>query len=238
MKRFLKILLWTGGIAIIGLLIVYLTLNKKQPTGENGENAEAFAQKMALAINKVAWDSTDWVKWTYREKNHYTWDKSNGLVQVSWEDYIVLLQTADQRGTAKKANVQIYGDEAKIALDKAWKLFCNDSYWLNAPVKIFDSGVTRSIIDLDNGKKGLKVLYSSGGVTPGDSYVWHCDENGLPHLFEMWVQILPVGGLQATWEDWVTLPTGAKISTKHLIAGKKETKVLNLDAGVGPAKFD
>ena len=61
----------------------------------------------------------------------------------------------------------------------------------------------------------MLVSYSTGGVTPGDSYLWTLDESGLPTGYKMWTKILPVKGVYASWEDWIELPTGAKISTGH-----------------------
>jgi hypothetical protein len=31
----------------------------------------------------------------------------------------------------------------------------------------------------------------------------------------MWVGILPIGGLEATWENWITTESGAQLPTAH-----------------------
>jgi hypothetical protein len=61
----------------------------------------------------------------------------------------------------------------------------------------------------------------------------------------MWVRIIPIGGLEATWEGWVELSTGARISTQHEAAGKRMTFITNLAGGqslealdVDPGLFD
>ena len=110
-------------------------------------------------------------------------------------------------------------DEGKVqkSVQKAYKAFINDAFWLNPVVKIFDEGTARSIVTLADGREGLLVSYTSGGVTPGDSYLWFVDANGLPTAWKLWVGILPLGGLEISWDNWIALPTGAKIATGHTV---------------------
>jgi hypothetical protein len=70
-----------------------------------------------------------------------------------------------------------------------------------APYKVRDPGTERKVVNTKMGK-GLLVTYTSGGVTPGDSYLWILDQNNRPVKWKMWVSIIPLGGLEFTWEDW------------------------------------
>ena len=82
-------------------------------------------------------------------------------------------------------------------------------------------GTTRSMVTLDDGKTGLKISYGSGGITPGDSYVWLYDENYLPYEWRMWVKIIPVGGTPSSLTGWQKMNSGTLISTRHSLGGKE-----------------
>jgi hypothetical protein len=45
----------------------------------------------------------------------------------------------------------------------------------------------------------------------------------------MWVSIIPVGGLETTWEDWETFPNNLKIATSH--KGLLDLKLENVKTG-------
>ncbi|MBL7817177.1 MAG: hypothetical protein JNL70_19290 [Saprospiraceae bacterium] len=220
MKKLFKIIGIILLIIIVLLGVAFFTFNEKLPVGIKGEKAEILAQKMLQAVNKSAWDSTPIISWTSRAGNTLIWDKSRNLAQVEWKNNKVLLNIANISGKAWTNQTEVTDPkQAQDLIQKAYKFFINDAFWLNPVVKIFDDGVERSTVTLPDGREGLMVSYKSGGVTPGDSYVWLIDETGLPIAWKIWVKILPIGGLEFSWDDWMTLPTGAKVSTAHKVKG-------------------
>lgn len=230
--RFLK---WVGLGILVTLGIVAATLffmSEKEPMGNSGQAADELAQKMMEAVNAEAWDSLRFISWKARTGFEYIWDKETNQVQCALGAYKVVLHTQTQKGAVWKNGTPINGEEAKSQIDKAWFLFCNDSFWLNPIVKAFDPGTQRSIVTLNDGRKGLKVKYKSGGVTPGDAYVWVLDESNLPVACKMWVKILPIGGLEFSWENWVKVDGGATLATDHTVFGQKFKAITNLKSGM------
>ena len=222
--RILKWLLGIIAILFLGLFIVFQLSSESKPTGTTGAAADALANKVLAAINKPAWDTTGVIQWTFRGAHDFLWDKKRNLVKVNWGENEALVTLDETTGKAWKNGVEVTGDEGDKLVKAAWGHFCNDSFWLNAPAKVFDPGTERSIVDMPDGSKGLMVTYKSGGVTPGDAYLWNLDANGMPTSYKMWVSIPVIpGGLAFTWDDWTTLPTGAKIATNHA------SKVLGID---------
>ena len=215
MRVALKIIGGLFALLLVAGVVFYLVANEKQPTGESGAAAEALTDKMFAAVNKPAWDSTRYVTWDFGGRHQFLWDRDRHFVRVSWGDKMVLLHTKSVTGKAFKNGTAVTGDEADKLVQTAWSHFCNDSFWLAAPLKARDPGTERSIATTDDGREGLMVSYTSGGVTPGDSYLWFLDETGLPTAWKMWTQILPVGGVESGWTDYTTLPTGAKLATLH-----------------------
>ncbi len=219
--RILKGILITVALLAAGIGIFYFSTNEERPSAkeETAIDADGMARKMLRAINKEAWDTTHVVQWSFKERHHYIWDKERDYVQVRWEDIDVRLNINN------RSQYNVFQDKKELldsikassyAVD-AWEYFCNDSFWLNAPAKVFDPGTKRSIV-IEDGKKGLMVTYESGGVTPGDSYLWFLDERFLPYKYKMWVSIIPIGGTEATWAKWEELPTGAMVATEHEMA--------------------
>ncbi len=211
--KILKILgILIGVLLLIGAASIFF-LSENEPAGQPTAEADALAEAMMRSVNKPAWDSTRYVKWDFAGRNQYIWNKEANVVQVTMGDDVVLLNTKTKNGKATSAGQAVANPSDLI--ESAWANFCNDSWWLNAVIKANDPGTERSIVTLEDGRKGLKVEYTSGGVTPGDAYVWILDENNRPTAYQMWVSIIPIGGMEASWEQWEPISTGALISRKH-----------------------
>jgi len=219
MKKFFKNK-WVKGILIsIGVLLLvgvgfFWWSNESLPTGKEGAEADALANKMMAATNVEAWKETGAVSWNFAGARQHIWDKTRHYAQVTWEGNVVLVDINPQTGIVKqKGKDNKLSDEELVK--KAWETWANDSFWLNPVAKLFDPGTHRKLVKRSNGEDALLISYESGGVTPGDSYLWLVDKNGLPYAWKLWVKIIPVGGLEFSWEKWQTLETGFKASAYH-----------------------
>ncbi|WP_299216767.1 hypothetical protein [uncultured Aquimarina sp.] len=223
-KRLFKLLkiFFTSLVVIVIFLIaiLYFSLHKKMPEGTPGAEADNFAMQIQKAVQHDKYVNTDYIQWTFRNKNHYLWNKKSGKVEVTWEGYKANLDLLNSiNSTITKNNAPIDNPEKDKLLEKALSYFNNDSFWVVAPHKLFDEGVTRRLVNLEDGSKGLLITYGSGGTTPGDSYLWKVDQNYLPKSYQMWVSLLPIGGVEATWGNWTTTESGAYLAQQHKLLG-------------------
>ncbi len=204
----------------------WMAFSKPLPDGEAGPTADAVAHEMEAAIHKDAWDQTGAVTWTFGGRHRHLWDRKRELSQVIWGDgkkevKVQLRLDAPSLGLAWKGGHPVEGKKLKKLLEKGYAAWINDSFWLNPVAKVFDSGTVRKLLPLQDGKRRLMIQYISGGLTPGDSYLYTLGPDNLPEKWEMWVSIIPIGGVPTSFEGWITLETGAKVSTLHDLKAMK-----------------
>jgi hypothetical protein len=219
-KKIIKII---GGVIIFFTLptlllfgCMYFKYNEDLPTGEKGPPADQLANRMLNSLNHDAYKATDYIEFTFKKWHRFKWSKTENTCEVYWKNVKVDLDLANNDGSQVYiSDIKYDGVEKKDYIQKAVDLFNNDSFWLVAPYKVFDPGVERRLVKTEDNKEALLVSYTNGGSTPGDSYLWHFDANGKPKSYQMWVGILPIGGLEASWSDWVTTDTGAELPTFH-----------------------
>ncbi len=218
-KRLLKILLGFLLIGVVAFGVLYMLYDQPLPQGTAGPQADALAEKMLKAVNNEQYKKTRYLEWTFAGGAHrYQWDKQNGRVQVSWRDYKVDLDlNTPEKSVVYEDNTLLMDTEAAAIVEKALAYFNNDSFWLVAPFKVFDKGTSRSLVDFEDGSQGLLVIYSSGGTTPGDAYLWKLGPTGFPESYQMWVHIIPIGGVEASWDDWKVMQNGLSLPASHKI---------------------
>lgn len=212
------------GIALAVLIALVVVLSalkheKRPQGGETGAAADELAKKIQAAVRTDKWNDVGAIHFNYGGRHTILWDRSRGFARVDWGSKRSIYRIGELTGRAYEGGAEVSGEAAKKIVEEGHKWFINDTFWLNPFPGMFDASVTRAIAADADGKKGLLVTYGSGGVTPGDSYLWFTDAEGLPTQWKMWVSIIPVGGLSSSWEKWVELPGGAKIATEHKAFG-------------------
>lgn len=219
MKRLLKVLKIIG-IALLSLILILtiagFIISEKLPEGKQGAEADEFAKNILKELNYEAFQNTKMISWTFAGIHSYEWHKSENYVIVKSDKYKVKLNLDDYSNSEV---IESKNSDHEELIKTSIKNFNNDSFWLIAPYKLMEDNVERRIVEEEDGNKSLLVTYTSGGSTPGDSYLWKVDENFRPTSFKMWVSIIPIGGLKAKWKDWVETQSGMILSTQKTVLG-------------------
>lgn len=204
-----------------GLYLLRSSLSNPLPPSAPGPEADALARSMQAAVGHEAWEETEVVRFTFRGSHAHVWDRARGFALVAWEEdgpgdlVEVRMRLADRRAVVHRAGEEVAAPESGTWIEKAWSLWCNDTFWLNPIAKLFDAGTERGLVELDDGRRGLLVTYTTGGVTPGDAYLWILGQDDRPVAWRMWTRILPIPGIETSWEGWTELSSGAVVATRH-----------------------
>ncbi|MBK06621.1 MAG: hypothetical protein CL920_23275 [Deltaproteobacteria bacterium] len=218
-KRYIALIIILLLIALLAGSCIFLSHPK--PDGVPGPKADALAKRIQQQMNLKAWRDTGAIQWIFSGRNRHIWDKKRNFSIVRWgsghsEVKAVFSIPSYKKGVVYQGNKKVNDPEKRQKLlKKAYAAWINDSFWLNPIAKFFDKGTTRRLVTNKDGSNSLLVEYKSGGLTPGDAYLYEQGANGLPKRWRMWVSNIPIRGLAATFSGWETLSTGVKISTSH-----------------------
>lgn len=206
-----------GGTLII-LLTIRLVVNQPLPAGDSGSAADALANRIEAATDQQAWQNTAAVSFRFDQSgNEHFYDRQRDFVEVllspktEKEIRVIYNHKNQNQFLAYAGETRLTGEAAREALREAIKWHVNDVFWLNPFATLRAPGVKLALV----GERALLVTYESGGVTPGDSYLVITDENGRPERWQMWVSILPIQGLEFTFEGWQAYDSGALFSSIH-----------------------
>jgi hypothetical protein len=210
----LKLLIGLVGLAVaavLGVAVWAAAQDTPRPSAEPSPAADALAREMLAALDADAWAATGAAQWTFFDGTQHLWDRRRNLARVTTGDSTVLLNVNTREGVV----VEGPADDPDAAVAHAYARWANDSFWLAAPFKVFDPGTERALVTTDDGEQGLLVSYSSGGVTPGDAYLWLLDGDKRPRAWRMWVSNLPIGGLEVGWGPFRQTASGAWLTDTH-----------------------
>jgi hypothetical protein len=184
-----------------------LALGLVATTGSAGTASDpkaiAVAERVMQALGGAdAWNSTRYLRFDFAVerggktlvRRAHTWDKWSGRYRVEakdkdGKDLVVTMNLNSKQGSASLGGTPLAGDALKKALDDAYAMWVNDSYWLLMPYKLRDPGV--SLAYVGEKKKGpdtwdeIALSFDNVGLTPKDKY---------------WVFVNRATGLVDRWE--------------------------------------
>ena len=197
LKKILKIFSIAVFTLFVGVAVLVVSMMKSKPMGETGNRADELAESMRSSLNYEGYRKLKTIAWTFRNGNKYVWNKKERTVLAEFQGAIVNLNFKDKNHEILREN-ELNGQEL---IDAAIAHFYNDSFWVVAPFKVFDKDVERQYVETKDGP-GLLVTYTSGGITPGDSYLWVLDDNFRPKYWRIWTSNVPIKGMKFEWTDW------------------------------------
>ena len=158
----------------------------------------------------------------------HLWDRATGRYRVEYPIGVdsMLVAVFDARtfnpeaptGTVALNGAILDSTEASAELMNAYERYINDSYWLLAPLKLFDPGVRRALApdSSDAETEVLLLSFENVGLTPGDRYWLRADSTG---RLLTWTFALESGGQGFyRWTDYADLPT--PVGSLHLAQRK------------------
>jgi hypothetical protein len=232
-----RVLLGLALVLGVALLGGALLLRHGRPAGVAGPAADELARALERSVDRAAWDRTLAVRFSLGGRYQHLWDRRRGLARVHRDDTEVLLDLGKRDGRAFRGGRELQGQERERLVARAYAAWVNDTFWLNPLGKLFDDGVERLLVE-EGGGQALLVQYRSGGLTPGDAYLWLPGEGGRPRAWRLWVSVIPIGGVEASWEGWTRLPTGAWIATRHRMAGVIPLEITGLSGAATLAELE
>jgi len=210
------------------LLLFGLELNMGAVKASNPK-ADVLAHKISKTIKHSAYKKTRYIEWSFGGRRSYKWDKQNHIINVSWSNTEVVLHPNNREKNILFIDGKETNENKEKLTKKAEDLFNNDSFWLVAPHKLFESGIIRNIAEID-GKEALKVTYTTGGTTPGDSYIWILNDNYLPIKYLMNVPSMKMNRVPATWQDWFVTESGTMLPKNHTFSGGRKLSMGDVKA--------
>ena len=194
-------------LALIATAVVLLTSCEQSPRGHDftlQSHADSVAMQALIAQGgPSAWKQLRYLRFDFGSESGGTrnriashlWDRHSGAYRVEWnagqDTTVIALFNVNTREGRVYLNRAAAAEEAQQALlERAYSRFINDTYWLLAPTKMLDEGVTRRYVaDSSSAEFDVVALSFDGvGLTPGDRYWMWVDKND--GLVKRWAFVL------------------------------------------------
>jgi len=220
------------------------------------KDAETVASRLMEAHGSDAFASMPYLRFDFavagggqtQVVSRNLWDRQNGVYRVetsSENGPVVTLIDVDASspgnvsGKVYRDGSEVTGDDGQKLVEQGYQRFINDTYWLLAPLKVMDPGVTRTYLpDSSTAEHDvLHLTFGDVGLTPDDEYWLYVDaETGQLNRWAFRLQGMDDDAQPAVfdWADYVTLqaPDGeVRLAETHAsVTGNRDLLTNNLSA--------
>lgn len=167
--------------------------------------ADSVAARIAEFAGLDAWEALPAIAFSFGFEREgiptvavrHLWDRRRNRYRAEWpadapEDsvYVALFSDWPDEGAVYRGGERVDSVGTDEALAAARRRTINDTYWLLAPLKLFDPGVTRTYApdSSDASTEAIRLSFDDVGITPGDQYWLFADrETG---RLERWTFLL------------------------------------------------
>lgn len=175
--------------------------------------AITIADKVMNAMGgRKNWNETQYIYWNFFGARTLLWDKKNEIARVESlrDDFKAIVDLKTNEGRVYKDGQELTdADSLAKYLDRAKRIWINDSYWLVMPFKLKDTGVTLSYLGEGATETGeaayvLRLTFEGVGVTPQNAYnVWVSNETSLVKQWAYYPNATDENpGFTLPWEDY------------------------------------
>ncbi len=136
--------------------------------------------------------------------------------------YTALFNINTREGQVYRDGTALDSTANQAWLERAYRSFINDTYWLLVPTKVFDEGVTRAYVaDSSSADRDVITLsFARVGLTPGDRYWLYANPD--TGMLEAWGYVLEGNPdaspsfIERTEVQTIETPYGtARLATAH-----------------------
>ncbi len=169
------------------ILIFFLTLFSAAAHSQTSDTrASSIADSVMITMGgKHNWEQTRVIKWTFFGRRTLWWDKQTGNVRIEIpaKKLVLLSNLNTHKGQAYRNGIQLtQPDSVSYYMDRAYKIWANDSYWLIMPFKLEDPGVNLKYLGEQKDSLGnecyvLELTFNNVGATPMNKYHVYVDRH-------------------------------------------------------------
>ena len=156
----------TVGLPVFALLIATASQAQQDPV------ADSLARRvMDAAGGAEAWSKASYVLFSQATEINripsrvvrHLWNRKTNQYRMelpgpAGEPYVVLFDIDTRQGTVYWDSVELDAAEAAVRIEEAYDRFVNDSFWLLAPLMLFDAGVERTFFP-DSSDESTDMLH-------------------------------------------------------------------------------